>query len=178
LARRGQDNGDLNFDWHVAYHPYPENLFEPRFWNDRTALPDPASPRITFKNLEVLTEYLRRPELLYRGQPRRVILSEQGFHTPDGPQGEAIQAAAFCYAYRKVAGLEGVDAFILHRHVDHPQEDGLRVGLRRYAPGAADPRPPKMIYECFRHADVPDWEEVFKFALPIIGIESWSEVGP
>ena len=153
LARRGREDDADNFDWHVAYHPYPENLFEPRFWNDKSALPDPTTPRITFKNLEVLTEYLQRPELLYEGQPRRVILSEQGFHTPDGPAGEAIQAAAYCYAYRKIATLDGVDAFILHRHVDHPHEGGLRLGLRRYLPAEADPRPRKMIYECFRQAD-------------------------
>ena len=176
LARRSREDGEGNFDWHVAYHPYPENLFEPRFWNDKTALSGPDTPRITIKNLEVLTEYLRRPELLYQGQPRRIILSEQGFHTPDGPTGEAIQAAAYCYAYRKIARLDGVDAFILHRHVDHPHEDGLRLGLRRYVPAEADPRPAKMIYECFRHADEPDWEEKFRFALPIIGIQRWAEV--
>jgi len=176
LIQRGREDDESNFDWHVAYHPYPENLFEPRFWNDKSALLEPTTPRITFKNLEVLTDYLQRPELLYEGQPRRVILSEQGFHTPDGPTGEAIQAAAYCYAYRKVARLDGVDAFILHRHVDHPYEDGLRLGLRRFAPAESNPRPAKMIYECFRRADSPDWEEAFKFALPIIGIQSWAEI--
>jgi hypothetical protein len=170
-----KDNAS-DFDWHVAFHPYPEDLFEPRFWNDKSALPVPTTPRITFKNIEVLTEYLRRPELLYKGEPRRVILSEQGFHTPDGREGEAVQAAAFCCAYRKVAALDGIDAFILHRHVDHPHEGGLRLGLRRYVPSESDPRPAKMIYECFRLADTPDWEKAFEFALPLIGIQSWDEI--
>jgi hypothetical protein len=120
---------------------------------------------------------MNRPELLYDGQPRRIILSEQGFHTPEGPDGEAIQAAAFCYAYRKVHSLPGTDAFILHRHVDHPREGGLRLGLRRYLPGAQDPRPKKMIYDCFRLADTDDWEAAFEFALPIVGIEDWPEPG-
>jgi hypothetical protein len=176
LAQLGQKDPKGDFDWHVAYHPYPENLFEPRFWNDASALPAPDTPRITFKNLEVLTDYLQRPELLYRGKPRRVILSEQGFHTPDGPDGEAIQAAAYCYAYRKVDQLDGIDAFILHRHVDHPHEGGLRLGLRRYAPGEPDPHPTKMIYNCFRAADEPNWEEAFEFALPIVGIQNWQEL--
>jgi hypothetical protein len=175
FARRAREDEAGDFDWHVAYHPYPENLFEPRFWNDQSAVQDPKTPRITFKNLEVLTAYLRRPELLYEGQPRRVILSEQGFHTPDGPDGEAIQAAAYCYAYRKIDRLDGVDAFILHRHVDHPHEGGLRLGLRRNAPGEPDPRPAKTIYECFRRADGPDWEDAFRFALPIVGIQNWPE---
>jgi hypothetical protein len=174
LAIRARQGGD--FDWHVAYHPYPENLFEPRFWNDKTALPSPDTPRITFKNIEVLTDYLRRPELLNRGQPRRVILSEQGFHTPNGPDGEAIQAAAYCYAYWRIEKLDGVDAFILHRHVDSPHEGGLRLGLRRNVPDASGPRPPKKIYNCFLHADQSDWKSAFQFALPIIGIESWTEI--
>ena len=36
LAREGEAG---NFDWHLAFHPYPENLFDARFWNDKTALP-------------------------------------------------------------------------------------------------------------------------------------------
>jgi hypothetical protein len=176
LAKRIREHPERDFAWHVAYHPYPENLFEPRFWNDTSVLQQENTPRITFKNLEVLTQYLRRPELLYQGQPRRVILSEQGFHTPDGPEGETIQAAAYCYAYRKVAALDGIDAFILHRHVDHPHEGGLRLGIRRYVRGAEDPRPKKLIYECFQQADTPDWRLAFRFALPVIGIESWDEI--
>jgi hypothetical protein len=159
LARRCREDAAGSFDW-----------------NDASALSSAETPRITFKNLEVLTEYLRRPELLVDGRPRRVILSEQGFHTPDGPGGEAIQAAAYCMAYRKVESLDGVDAFRLHRHVDHPHEGGLMLGLRRYVPNAADPRPAKLIYDCFRRADEPGWEKAFEFALPIVGIQDWAEV--
>jgi hypothetical protein len=171
FASRAREGGD--FDWHIAYHPYPENLFEPRFWNDATALPTEDTPRITFKNLEVLTQYLQRDELLYDGKPRRVILSEQGFHTPTGPDGEAVQAAAYCAAYRKVDQLDGVDAFILHRHIDHPHEGGLLLGLRGLDPGDGGTHRKKKIYECFRAADTPQWEAAFEFALPIVGKESW-----
>lgn len=174
FARRAREQGD--FDWHLAFHPYPENLFEPRFWNDASARMTPDTPRITFKNLAVLTEYLRRPELLLGGRPRRVILSEQGFHTPDGADGETIQAAAYCYAYKKVEALEGIDAFILHRHVDHDHEGGLWLGLRRNKPAGGEPRPKKKIYACFRAADTEEWEDAFEFALPRIGLKSWSEV--
>jgi hypothetical protein len=121
FAELARERGD--FDWHVAYHPYPENLGDPRFWLDKSATPDDASPRITFKNLQVLTTHLARPELLWKGQTRRIILSEQGFHCREElPDGEAVQAAAFCYAWRKVAALPAIDAFILHRHVDHAYE--------------------------------------------------------
>jgi hypothetical protein len=175
FARQARGGGD--FDWNVAFHPYPENLFEPRFWNDKSATTNVlTTPRITFKNIELLPEYLRRPELLFHGQPRRIILSEQGFHTPQGSDGELIQAAAYCYAYKKIERLDGVDAFILHRHVDHAGEGGLLLGLRSLQPTGDEAQPKKKIYHCFRAADTPQWEQEFALALPVIGITNWNQV--
>ena len=171
FARRARADGD--FDWHVAFHPYPENLFEPRFWRDKTATNSFDTPRITFKNLQVLPSYLRQPSMLFNGEPRRIILSEQGFHTPNGTNGELLQAAAFCLAYKKVEALDGIDAFILHRHVDNAHEGGLMLGLRRLVPNRTESRPRKKIYECFRAADTPEWRKAFEFALPIIGLGKW-----
>ena len=173
-ARMGGD-----FDWHLAYHPYPENLFEPRTWLDKTAEHRPESPRITFRNLGVLTDYLARPELRHGDQPRRVILSEQGFHSDGTPGGEAAQAAGYCYAWKKVNALPGIDAFILHRHVDHGQEGGLNLGLWRRKEGSvATPDTRKPIYEVFRAAGTDAEAEAFRFALPLIGIRDWSELRP
>jgi hypothetical protein len=31
------------------------------------------------------------------------------------------------------------------------------------------------MYEVFRLADTPEWESAFAFALPVIGLKSWSE---
>ncbi len=172
LARMGGD-----FDWHLAYHPYPENLFEPRTWLDKTAEPRPESPRITFRNLGVLTDYLRRPGLLHDGRPRRVILSEQGFHSDGTPEGEAAQAAGFCYAWKRVTALEGIDAFILHRHVDHGHEGGLNLGLWRRKPDSvATPDTPKPFHGVFKAAGTDAEEEAFRFALPLIGIGDWGEI--
>jgi hypothetical protein len=166
-----------DFDWHIAYHPYPENLFEPRFWRDKSAAQSFDAPRITFKNLEQLPKYLRQPEQLVKGAPRHVILSEQGFNTPDGPDGETLQAAAYCAAYYKVSHLDGIDAFILHRHVDHKAEDGAKFGLwTRKDEGFATPDRKKLIYDVFKLADTPDWEKAFGFALPIIGVRKWDEL--
>jgi len=174
FARRAREQGD--FDWHLAFHPYPENLFEPRFWNDKSATTNADTPRITFKNLALLTEYVQqRPELLYEGKPRRIILSEQGFHTPKGEEGEAIQAAAFCLAYKKVEALAGIDAFILHRHVDNRGEGGLLLGLRGMNPKDGEAHPKKKIYDCFRLADTSDWEKAFEFALPLAGLDRWEQ---
>jgi hypothetical protein len=171
FAHRAKAEGD--FDWHLAFHPYPENLFKPDFWNDKTATTNATTLRITFKNLEVLAEFMNRPELQYAGKSRRIILSEQGFHTPDGEAGELLQAAAYCYAYRKVEALAAIDAFILHRHVDHDGEGGLLLGLRRNKPAGGEARPSKRIYDCFKLADTPEWESAFNFALPIVGLKKW-----
>lgn len=180
FAARARAGGD--FAWHVAYHPYPENLFEPRVWRDKSATTNVlTTPRITFKNLELLPAFLRQPEFLFAGQPRRIILSEQGFHTPEGPDGEAIQAAAYCYAMRKVQSLPAVDSFILHRHVDHGQEGGLQLGLWSRDLTSSNPAQPlrqKTIYEVFRATETAGEDAAYAFALPIIGWTNWSALKP
>jgi len=171
LARK-----DGDFDWHVAFHPYPEDLGDPRFWQDESAVDSFETPRITFRNIDVLTRYLQKESMQFDGHPRRVILSEQGFHTPDGSDGETIQAAAYCLAWKLIENLNGIDAFVLHRHVDHQYEGGLRLGLWTRRPDSvATPAREKMIYDCFRDADTERWEETFQFALPIIGRSGWDE---
>lgn len=96
---------DLN--WHVARHPYPEDLLNPRTCSDKTVsdktvsnktvTDDDASPKLTFTNPKVtftnpklLCRHLERPELRFNGEPRRVILSPQGFHAPLEPDGELL----------------------------------------------------------------------------------------
>lgn len=176
FARLARERGD--FDWHLAYHPYPENLGEPRFWLDRSALPTDDTPRITFHNLDVLPRILARPELQFAGKTRRIILSEQGFHCPDRPNGERDQAAAYCAAWWKVQRLDGIDSFILHRHVDHAHE-GLNLGLWTHQPNTiSTPERHRQMYEVFRLADTPEWEKAFAFALPVIGIQRWEELAP
>jgi hypothetical protein len=173
FARIARERGD--FDWHVAYHPYPENLGDCRFWNDQSATPDDDTPRITFKNLQVLPRYLARPELRFGGRTRRIILSEQGFHSVDEGDGERDQAAAFAAAWMKVSRLDAIDAFIYHRHVDHAYE-GLNFGLWTHQPDTISvPGRRKPIYEVFRHADMPDRDAAFAFALPLLGAERWDE---
>ena len=175
FSRRARMGGD--FDWHLAHHPYPENLFEPRTWGDKTAVSNFETPRITFKNLEQLTRYFRRPEIMFDGQPRRIILSEQGFHSDNTEAGDAAQAAAYCYAWTKVNYEDGIDSFILHRHVDNSGEGGLNLGLwRRHPNSIADPSTPRPMYNVFLSADTPEREKAFRFALPVIGIKSWKEL--
>lgn len=179
LNRLSKAGGD--FDWHVAFHPYPENLFEPRFWRDRNAPVAFDTPKITFKNLEVLPAFLERPEMRCRGKARRIILSEQGFHAAPTPEGERVQAAALAAATYRVGRMPGIDAFMLHRHVSHRGEGGLRLGLWAWDPDSPDPSAPGRrlpSWETFRDADTPGWRAAFAFALPIVGIRDWSELDP
>lgn len=162
-----------NFDWHVAFHPYPENLFDPRTWEDTEATASFDTKKITFKNIQILPAFLRQKRFLLNGKPRRVILSEQGFHSADGVSGESDQAAAYAYAYYRVRHTAGIDAFILHRHVDHPGEGGLRLGLRSSRNGGE-----RQIYDVFRRADTAEWADAFRFALRVIGADAWPEILP
>lgn len=166
-----------DLDWHVAWHPYPEDLGNPRAWADKTVTHDDNSNKVTFKNLEVLCRHLRQPQLLYEGKPRRVILSEQGFHTLLTPEGESLQATAFAYAWEKCRRLTLVDAFIYHRHVDHAKEGGLRLGLWRNAPHSiADPHSKKQIWTLLQKAGTPEWDAAAAPLLPITGLKSWSDL--
>ena len=175
FSRRARMQGD--FDWHLAYHPYPENLFEPRTWLDKSAVGKLDSPRITFKNIEQLTRFFRQPEMMFEGKPRRIILSEQGFHSDNTEAGDIAQAAAYCYAWTKVANADGIDSLILHRHVDNAGEGGLNLGLwRRHPNSICDPSTPRPMYDVFLKADTADREKAFRFALPVIGIKTWKNL--
>ena len=180
FAKQARTTKGGDFDWHIAFHPYPEDLFNCRTWNDKSATHSHDTPRITFKNIEQLTDFIRRPEIMFNDQPRRIILSEQGFHSPDSEEGQVLQAAAYAYAYQKIRNLDSIDSFILHRHVDHGQEGGLNLGLLTRDKNAKNPAQPaakKKIYEVFKAADTDAWPSAFEFALPVIGIKSWAELG-
>ncbi|WP_240723408.1 DUF5722 domain-containing protein, partial [Haloactinopolyspora alba] len=178
LARRSKNTGD--FPWHVAYHSYPQDLRDPRFWNDPDATHDVDTKYVTFKNLEVLVDYMRRPEMLYQGEPRRIALTEQGAHTLSTEDGEELQAAAYALAYYRILFLDGIDAFVNQRHVTHGNS-ALRHGLWTNDPDRPEPNAPgrkKKIYNVFKYIDTERSLEVTEFAKDIIGITNWSEMVP
>lgn len=175
FARISRERG--GFDWHVALHPYPDDLGNPRTWLDKDAWPTDDSPHITFKNLEVACRHMQKPDLLCRGAPRRIILSEQGLHCLKTADGETLQAAGFAYVWEKTIRQPGIDAMIWHRHVDHAREGGLRVGLWENKPGSiADPGKKRPIHELFRKAGTAEWKAAADFALPVVGLSSWDDL--
>lgn len=176
LTCQSATEGD--FEWGVAYHPYPQSLLRPETWNDTAATHDFETPFITPKNIEVLDAWLRQPRYLYQGKkPRTVLLSEQGFHTPDyGEEAQRIQAAGFVYTWHKIRPLMTIEAFHNHRWIDHPDEGGLKVGLRTLP----EPNLPfgrkKYAWEVYRALDTADEPAATAFAKEIIGIRDFGQI--
>jgi hypothetical protein len=161
-----------NFGWSVAYHPYCESFNHPDFWNDRNATFDFTTPRITFKNIEVLPAYLAQAHLLYCGQPRRIIFSEQGFNTFDAFS-EEIGYAGYCLAYKKIEAEPTIEAFIYHSYSDNKHEFGLNLGLRR---GSDDPDvlgEAKPAWYAMRTMGTPQEAAALEKARAIIGEHMW-----
>ncbi|MCF7955843.1 MAG: DUF5722 domain-containing protein [Phycisphaerae bacterium] len=128
LAKRSEQEGD--FDWGLAYHPYPQNLRDPRTWQDRDATFDFQTKLITPKNLEVLDAYMRQESLLYDGKVRTIVLSEQGSNSPDySEKSFRDQAAGLLYTWLKFEKMDSIESYVHHRWMDYPHEGGLNLGF-------------------------------------------------
>jgi uncharacterized glyoxalase superfamily protein PhnB len=175
FAARARERGD--FDWNLAFHPYPANLGDARTWLDPVTFND-DTPKVTFKNIEVLVQKLAQPALLYQGHPRQLAFTEQGFHCTAKPDGETIQAAAYAYAWEKIRHLHSpIDAFIYHRQVDHAQEGGLNLGLWSHKPGnIVTPDKKRPIWYLMQSAETPQWDELAKPYLSTCGLKSWDDI--
>jgi hypothetical protein len=232
LAKFSRVEGD--FEWGVAYHPYPQSLFKADAWNDTLPTDNFDTPMITPKNLAVLDRWMHRPEMMFHdtrkavaelpslspreervgresergvfpnaetssprpspppaeereartsgqrsstGNVRGVILSEQGFHTPDYSEAsQRLQAAAFVYTWHKLRGLKSIEAFHNHRWVDHPQEGGLKLGVRTLPTDGKPYGDRKFAWEIYQALDTPDEAAKTEFAKEIIGVNSWEQL--
>lgn len=160
-----------NIDWGLSQHPYNVPLTEARIWKPTNYVKHNLSTSfITMDNIEVLTNYMEQEQFRNQhGEVRSIILSEQGYTSTSG---EALQAAAFAYAYYKVEANPHIDSFLLNRQTDAPEEvaQGLAFGLNHYGGGH------KQIYTVFKYIDTPQHAQYTEFAKNIIGISSWSEI--
>ncbi len=178
LAEYSATEGD--FEWGLAYHPYPVSLFKADTWNDSDEIASFSfdTPMITPKNIEVLDAYLHQPRMLYQGDKvRSVQLSEQGYHT-DGYSEDAqkLQAAAFVYTWHKIRPLPSIEAFQTHRWIDHPNEGGLLLGFRTIPDKEHKFGEKKFSWEIFKSLDTPEEARATEFAKEIIGIEDFDEI--
>lgn len=164
-----------NIDWGLAHHPYAYPLDNTTFWNSSrkimSLITDSQDTSIvTMQNIHVVTDYLQQERLLTAdGEVRPVILSELGYTSLDG---ETNQAAAFVYAYYAADSNPYIDALLLSRQTDAPEEiaQGLALGL------STQGGQHKYIYEIFKNIDKPGSEVYTEFAKNVIGISSWSEI--
>ncbi len=179
--------GDIS--WNLSYHPYPDPLTEPEFWDDAATgrAVDSVDTRVlNFSNLHILTDYMQRRELLAPdGSVRHIILSEQGFTSMSATRGdvEKIQAAAMAYAYYIADSNPYIDAIIMNRQVDSIEETNTSVALGLWScdmstPGMIKATKRKPVWTVFRVIDRKDSLEYTEFAKEIIGIEKWSDVIP
>lgn len=167
-----------DFQWGVAYHPYPQDLNEPKTWLDAKAIFSPNSPLVTFKNLEVIDDWIKKPENLYKGSIKRSLwLSENGtnsrtYETKDLEE----QAAGFAYAWKKLKNLDGIDAIQWHNWIDNREEQGLRIGLRRFPDDETNPGGPKPVWHAYQAAGTSKEDVIFAPYKSIIGITDWNEI--
>ena len=167
-----------DFQWGIAYHPYPQDLNEPKTWNDNKATFNINSPLITFKNMEVLDFWIKQPENTYKGNVKRTLwLSENGTNSRTYENRDLIeQAAGFAYTWKKLIELDGIDAIQWHNWIDNRTEFGLRIGLRRFPDDSTDPGGPKPVWYAYQAAGTDREDEVFEPYKAIIGITNWSEI--
>lgn len=119
-----------DFGWGLAYHPYPEDLNYPDFYNDRIPTFYFDTKIITFKNMEVLHTYFGQENLMYKGDRRPIIFSEQGFNAREEGFVENQGAAAYVLAYQKMKQLPGILWMTHHAYLDNLHEFGLHLGIR------------------------------------------------
>jgi len=175
LQKFCQIEGD--FEWGLAYHPYPQSLGNPRTWEDQQATFAFDTQKITPRNLEVLDDYMRRPEMLYRGRVRCVHLSENGFHSRDySTKSLEEQAAGMAWAWKKISRLPSVQVWHYHNWIDNRHEGGLRIGLRKFPDDLEEPLGKKPIWYLYQALGTTREEAACAPYLKTIGIDAWDEI--
>ena len=168
-----------DFQWGVAYHPYPQDLTKPEFWkNDTQSTWDMDTKYITFKNLEVIDKWIKQPRNLYKGETKRILfLSENGTNSPSySARDLELQAAGGCWAWKKTEKLEGIDGIQWHNWADNKAEFGLRIGLRSFDEGSWESLTPKPVWHVWKAAGTDEESKVFDPYLSTLGLSSWDQI--
>lgn len=167
-----------DFQWGIAYHPYPQDLNEPKTWNDTRATFSTRSALVTFKNLEVIDHWVKLTENKYMGTAKRTLwLSENGTNSRTySEQDLREQAAGFAYAWKKLSKLDGIDGIQWHNWIDNRVEYGLRIGLRKFPDDEMDPGGTKPVWHAYKAAGTDDEDAVFEPYKAVIGINNWEEI--
>jgi len=170
-AKLKEKNNGNSVDWYLSYHPYPAFLYNAEIWEEHygftATTDDEDTPFIDGSNLSVMTNYVRE----HFGEEHRIMLTEQGYTKE---QGEEIQAAALAYAYYTAMYDPMVDSFLLHYSDDgmaNTNEGTFSLDFTFYP----------LTAEVYRRIDSGKEEDarwIAEKCLPVIGVESWSEIVP
>ncbi len=146
--------------WCIAYHPYNISQYEPNIMSSSDAVTNKVGTRIiTMKNLKVLTKFVKKRY----SKNCRIILSEQGYSSiTAGSDTTKQQARNIALAYYIAEQNKMVDAFILHRQVDHTGE-GEQYGLYT-SWGQENAAYQKASWTAYKYADTTKKNKYTKYA--------------
>lgn len=153
--------GKITFQ--IAYHAYSQGLGDPIFWDDSNATNSVKSKIINFKNLNVLTDYVKKNY----GKKYTIMLSEQSFNST---RGEVVQAACYAYAYYISETNSMIESFIYGREFDNDGEPGYLWGL------CTKNHQKRLLWHVFQYIDTAD---SFTFTDPLVSstnIKSWTKI--
>ena len=188
-----KEQGDM--DWGVSYHPYSFPMNDPDILNDGQPIKDQydvmtdgnevraelATPIITMKNIDVLTNYFHNDALLNAaGQVRSIILGEMGYTSYSNIHGhdEMRQAANIALAYYIAEMNPDIDSFLLRTLTDESEgSEYFKFGLRNQRTDGG-PGTEKYAYEMYQYIDTTASLKHTEFAKAQLGINDWSAVVP
>lgn len=163
-----------NIDWGLMNHPYPVPLTWAAYWTGggyykNLVKHNENSAYVTMENIEVLTDYMCRPELLNPAGQVRSIQVGAGYNTS---QGENYACAAMVLAYQQAINNQHIDTFIFSRQSDIAAEipQGLVYGLTN-VDGSH-----KTTYDCYKNLDGPNAAAYLQQALALRGVSDLSQV--
>lgn len=158
-----KSQGKININ--IAYHAYPQGLISPSFWDDFEATNDPSTKLVNMNNITILTDYVKKNF----GKDATIMLSEQAFNSTEG---EALQAAAFAYAYYISEGNDMIESFIYPRDKDHPSDvaQGFYWGLRDSAGNK------RQIWDILKCIDSKESLDKTSHLVGYTNLSSWTQI--
>lgn len=160
-------NREGNIDWDLSYHPYNSPLYDPYAWNGPAVWvgKNLTTPYITMQNIDILIDYMHQNKFLSPdGEVRSISIAEIGYTSSFGDEN---QEASIAYGYLKAASLPDVDAFMLFRQTDEPEEMESHLALGLYdVEGNKKPA-----YEMYKKLGTADEAEAKARASEIIGMD-------
>lgn len=175
FAAKAKAGGDYN--WGVAHHAYPCPLTDASFTDDGSeGLTKTESTRIiSLYNIEVLTSFMKRNELLYNGAIRDITISESGFNAySNGKIDEERQAAMYAYAYYKMESLPEIKAFIIRAYIDLEPEPSMGLYFGMYDKKWHQ----REILDLMKYIDTQQGILLTKKYLKYFNVSSWNDLIP